>query len=48
MKILSPQKWTDINKIHKLDESSLEDENSKSTKVDGYKQSPQTGRTIPG
>ena len=37
MKTLSPQKWTDINKVHRLDGSSQEDEDSKSTKVDGYK-----------
>ena len=37
MKILSPQKWTDINKVQIPDGSSQNDENSKSTKVDGYK-----------
>ena len=37
MKISSPQKWTEIDKVQRLDGSSQEDENSKSTKVDGYK-----------
>ena len=37
MKIPNPQKWTGINKVQILDESSEKDGNSKSTKVDGYK-----------
>ena len=47
MKILSPQKWTDINKVHKMDRSSQTGENPKSIKVDGYKQSPLGGWIIP-
>ena len=45
MKIWSP-KWTDTEQLHKVDESSQEDENLKS-KMDGYRTIPQSGRVVP-